>query len=231
VATIVAVEAIRFKAEDGLALEGELRLPTTQVRGSAVVCHADPREGGSKDHPVLWAIRNDLASRGFAVLSFNFRGVMGSDGSSTNGEKEVLDVAAAVGRVREAASGPTIACGWSFGANAALRQAVRDDRIAALALVGIPLGEWAQRVPELPDTSELRSFDRPVLLVSGQGDTFSPKPELEALARKLPSALVVIVPGTDHFFWKREKELAAQIGDFADGVVSATRADGTRRSR
>jgi pimeloyl-ACP methyl ester carboxylesterase len=165
------------------------------------------------------------------VLSFNFRGVMGSGGTGSAGEREVLDVAAAVGRVREAASGPTIACGWSFGANAAFRHAVRDDRIAAVALVGIPLGEWAQRVPELPDTSELRSFDRPVLLVSGQGDTFSPRPDLESLARKLPSAELVIVAGTDHFFWKREKELAELIGDFADGVVSGTRAGGTRRSR
>ena len=30
--------------------------------GSAVICHAHPRHGGSKDHPILWAIRNELAA-------------------------------------------------------------------------------------------------------------------------------------------------------------------------
>jgi uncharacterized protein len=225
------VDAVRFKAEDGVTLEGELRLPTNAARGSAVICHADPGQGGSKDHPILWAIRNDLASRGFAVLSFNFRGVMGSDGDRTDGEKEVLDVAAAVGRARQAAAGPTIACGWSFGANVALREAARDERIAALALIGLPLGEWAGNVPDLPAASELGEFRRPVLLVSGQGDTISPQPELRSLARKLPPAEVVIVTGTDHFFWRRERELAGLIGDFADRVLSGALGDGSHRSR
>jgi alpha/beta superfamily hydrolase len=70
------VEPIRFPTEDGVSLEGELRMTEGRARGSAVICHAHPKHGGSKDHPILWAVRNELAHRGFAVLSFNFRGTV-----------------------------------------------------------------------------------------------------------------------------------------------------------
>jgi hypothetical protein len=31
---------------------------------------------------------------------------------------------------------------------------------------------------------------------------------------------VQIVPGTDHFFWKREREVARIVGDFAEGAMA-----------
>jgi hypothetical protein len=227
--SIVEVDEVRFTADDGVSLEGELRLPVIEARGSAVICHADPRQGGSKDHPVLWAIRNVLSARGFAVLSFNFRGVMRSGGSFSAGHGEVRDAAAAITRAREAAEGPTLVCGWSFGANVVLREAVQDERVAALALAGLPVGESAVDLPDLPGPSELRAFERPVLLASGQGDTISPRPELETLARRLSRAEVAILAGTDHFFWHREKELAARIGDFAEEVLVTAVRGGERR--
>src|SRR5207244_1057215 len=75
------MEAVTFTTEDGVRIEGELRSADVDAKATAVLCHAHPRHGGSKDHPVLWAIRNDLAAaRGIAVLGFNFRGTMGSAG-------------------------------------------------------------------------------------------------------------------------------------------------------
>jgi alpha/beta superfamily hydrolase len=216
------VEAVRFTTEDHVSLEGELRPPDGPAAGSAVLCHALPTAGGSKDHPILWAVRNDLSLRGFTVLSFNFRGVMRSGGTYGAGRTEVRDVAAAVGFVRGQGDGPTLVCGWSFGANVALREAVDDGRVAALALVGIPLGERTPDVPALPSPAELRAFRRPVLLLSGQGDTFSPRPELELLARRLPRSHLEIVPGTDHFLWRREKEAAERIGRFAASVLAGS---------
>jgi alpha/beta superfamily hydrolase len=213
------VEPIRFTTEDGVSLEGELRMPGGEPRGSAVLCHAHPRYGGSKDHPVLWAIRNELAHRGLAVLAFNFRGTMRSGGSYGDGRAEVHDVRAAVGRAREASPGPTLVAGWSFGANVALRAALDDPRVAALALVGLPLGDPGVDVPDLPPRSELGALDRPVLLVAGEGDPISPPPELGNLAARLPRAEVAVVRGTDHFFWRREAELARLIGDFAERAL------------
>jgi hypothetical protein len=210
------MEAVRFASADGVELEGEFREPDGEPRGSAVICHPHPQAGGSKDHPLLWAIRNELAQRGFAVLSFNFRGVMGSGGSYPAGVKEVDDARTAIDRVREDVEGPTFVAGWSFGANVALREAVADDRVAALALIGLPLGEAAETLPPLPSRDVLRGFDRPVLLVAGEADQFCPLPDLRGLARKLPRAEVAVVPDTDHFFWRHEREVGRRVGVFAE---------------
>jgi alpha/beta superfamily hydrolase len=209
------MEAVRFGTVDGVSLEGEIRQPETPPAGSAVVCHAHPRHGGSKDHPILWALRNDLASRGFVVLAFNFRGTMGSAGTYGAGHAETKDVDAAIGRVREEAAGPTLVCGWSFGANVALREALTDDRVGALALIGLPLEPGDVEIPPTPGPSELRAVTRPTLLLAGEGDVYCPRPRLEALARTMPKAEVVIVPGTDHFLWRREKAVAETVGEFA----------------
>ena len=215
------METVTFQAEDGVQLEGELRAPEGEARDSAVICHPHPLEGGSKDHPLLWAIRNELAHRGFAVLSFNFRGVMGSGGEYAGGVAEVADVRAAVGRVRRDAPGKTFVAGWSFGADVALREALDDERVAALALVGMPLSELRSVLPDLPDRAALSRLARPVLLVAGEADQFCPVPDLRALARRIPDAEVVVLPGTDHFFWKREREVAGLIGDFAERSLSS----------
>jgi alpha/beta superfamily hydrolase len=213
------VDAIRFTTEDGVSLEGELRQPDDDARGSAVVCHAHPRHGGSRDHPLLWAIRSELVARGLAVLSFDFRGVGGSAGTFGGGRPEVRDVAAAVGRVRAEAEGPTIVCGWSFGALVALIEAIADPLVVGLALVGLPIGDTGLQLPPLPTDAELRAFRRPVLLLSGQGDHFSQRPDLEAVARRLPNAELTIVPGTDHFFWRREAEVATAVAELAEHVL------------
>ncbi len=212
------MEPIRFSTDDGLSLEGELRRPEGPPRATAVICHAHPRLGGSKDHPILWAIRNDLAGRGFAVLAFNFRGTMRSDGVHGGGRTEVRDVAAAIGRVQQEADGRTIVCGWSFGANVALREALDDDRVAALVLVGFPL-EHGLDVPPTPSASELRALRRPVLLLSGEHDEYSPPLELQALCDRLPIGELSIVGGTDHYLWRHEREAAEIAGAFADRVV------------
>jgi uncharacterized protein len=213
------MEPVRFGTEDGVSLEGELRRPEPPAAGSAVICHAHPRHGGSKDHPILWALRNELASRGFVVLAFNFRGTMRSAGTYGAGHTEVKDVAAAVGRVRQEAEGPTIVGGWSFGANVALREALTDERVGALALIGLPLEPADIEIPPTPVRSELRGFARPTLLVAGEGDVYCPRPRLEALGASMANAEVVVVPGTDHFLWRREKEVAETVGSFAERVL------------
>jgi len=212
------MEPIRFPTEDGLSLEGELRLPEGPIRGTAVICHAHPRHGGSKDHPILWAIRNELAQRGYGVVAFNFRGTMGSDGTYGGGRSEVRDLAAAIERVRAEAEGPTLVCGWSFGANVALRQALDDARVAALALIGLPL-EHELELPAVPSSSELRLLRRPVLLLAGERDEYSPRPALERLLEQLPNAELAVVAGTDHYLWRREREAARIVGGFASRLL------------
>jgi alpha/beta superfamily hydrolase len=218
-----AVEPVRFETENGVTLEGIRFEPDAPPRASAVICHAHPLHGGSKDHPLLWQTRIDLVRRGFVVLAFNFRGVMGSQGTYGGGEAEVADVRAAVGTVRASTEGPTLAVGWSFGAHVALRTALLDDRIAALALVGFPLSDRRLALPALPPKEVLATFDRPVLLLSGAEDGYSPTEEVLALGGTLPNASIEIMPSTDHYFGRREREAAALIGAFAERAVFGDR--------
>lgn len=208
-----------FETEDGLSLEGELREPEGAPRGTAVICHPHPAHGGSKDHPLLWAIRNELARRGWVVLSFNFRGVMGSEGEHAGGEKETEDVKAAIDRVREEADGPTVLVGWSFGANVAVRHAMADPRVAAVALVGLPLGFDPVPVVELPEDDALRAWETPVLLVAGDDDAICPVPGVLELSGRIPHADVRVFEGAGHFFRRREREPARAIADFFDEVL------------
>jgi hypothetical protein len=211
------VEPIRFETSDGLSLEGELRRPTGEPVASAIICHPHPLQGGSKDHPILWAIRNALAHRGFEVLSFNYRGVMGSEGEYGGGVGETLDARAALDRVRKEVEGPSVVTGVSFGADVALRLALEDDRVAVLALVGF-VEEYAER-PAFASTEQLAAFGRPVLLLSGERDRFSTPEAIRAIAERFPNAKAAIVEDADHLFFRREREAAAVVGDFAERAV------------
>jgi alpha/beta superfamily hydrolase len=218
------VESITFPTSDGLTLEGELRRPTTAAVASAIICHPHPLQGGSKDHPILWAIRNDLAHRGFVVLGFNFRGVMGSEGEFGGGVGETTDARAALDRVREEVEGPSVVAGVSFGADVALRLGLEDDRVAGLALIGF-VPEYTTR-PDFPVEERLAAFERPVLFVSGSRDKFSSPEDLRALAFRMPNAEAVILDDADHLFWRREREAAAVVGVFAERVAREATASG-----
>ena len=217
------MQTVSFTTEDGVRLEGELRLPDGPPLGVAVICHPHPKHGGSKDHPILWAIRNELASaRALTVLSFNFRGVMGSAGTYGGGRDELRDVRAAVGFVRgRMAEDPrTLVVGWSFGASVALREALDDRRVDALALIGIPLRHDDHELAPLPEAVDLRRFDRPTLLLVGEHDGYAPADQVERYGALFPAGEVQILPGTDHYLWRREKESAALVGDFAARALS-----------
>ena len=214
------MDRVTFETEDGVVLEGEIRLPDGEPRAPSVICHPHPDFGGSKDHPLLWAIRNELAARRFAVLSFNFRGVMGSGGAHGGGVDEVKDVRAAIGRIRRAAAGYVFVSGWSFGANVALREALDDERVAALALVAPPMGESRTNLPDLPGPDELGGFGRPVLLIAGEADPICPAGELKELDLQLPRATVEVIPGADHYFSRREGEVGRMVAQFAEESVT-----------
>jgi len=215
------VESVTFTTSDGVRLEGEVRLPDGAIRATAAICHPHPRFGGSKDHPILWALRNELAGRrGVATLGFNFRGVMGSGGTYGGGHGELQDARAAIDTIRERApDAPTVTCGWSFGASVALREALDDPRVRALVLLGTPLTPSDLSLPALPDRSVLRTFRRPALFLAGAADPYCPADELRTFASGLPASEVAVLDGTDHFLWRREREAAEIAGAFVARVL------------
>ena len=173
--------------------------------GSAVVCHPLPTHGGTMHNKVVFRAAKAFERAGWSVLRFNFRGVGRSEGSFTDGIGEAHDVSAALDWLAARSPGAPLAVGgFSFGSVAGLPVGARDERVARLVGIGVPV----DRFP----FERLASTSKPKLFVQGDRDEHGPVERLRArLARvALPRELVVI-EGADHFFTGLLDELEGAI--------------------
>ena len=202
---------VSFRSGD-LNLEGLLANPGGGAP-AAVVCHPHPMYGGAMHNNVVEAILAAMWQTGYATLRFNFRGVGASEGEHDGGPGEVDDALAAMTfllaqpGVRKEDAAMT---GYSFGAMVAMSAGYERSEISRIIAVAIPLAMAEARVPA--------GASKPVLLVSGDHDSYSPVAGLQALTSKIgDSARLEIVAGTDHFFGGREVELSRVIAKALKG--------------
>jgi len=189
-----------------LRLEGLLANPGGNAP-AAVVCHPHPAYGGSMFNNVVDAIVAAMWQAGYATLRFNFRGVGASEGEHDGGPGEVDDAVAAMafalaqpGVRKEDA----VMAGYSFGAMVALSAGCARAEIARIVAVALPLAMADARIPD--------GASKPVLLVSGDRDSYSPVTGLKTLKSEIGnSARVEIVAGADHFFGGHEVALSRAI--------------------
>jgi alpha/beta superfamily hydrolase len=193
---------VSFQSGD-LTLKGLLANPGGGAP-AAVVCHPHPMYGGSMYNNVVEAMLAALWQAGYATLRFNFRGVGASEGEHEGGPGEVDDALAAMSfilaqpGVRKEDAAMT---GYSFGAMVALGAGFERAEIARIVAVALPLAMADARVPD--------GAPKPVLLISGDHDSYSPVAGLQALASRIGrSARREIIAGADHFFGGREAELS-----------------------
>ncbi|MGW0184529.1 alpha/beta hydrolase [Streptomyces sp. NPDC003362] len=100
---------------------------------------------GDVDRPHVRRVARALARHG-AVVTFSFRGHGASGGHSTVGDREVLDLAAAVDWARSLGHARVITVGFSMGGSVVLRHAAlhREQEIAAVVSVSAP-ARWYYR--------------------------------------------------------------------------------------
>jgi alpha/beta superfamily hydrolase len=191
-------------------LEAILMHPEGEPVGAAVVCHADPRQGGMMHFKVVFRAAKALQEAGLAVLRFNFRGVGLSEGAHDHGQGEQEDARAALGEVsRRFPRVPLLLGGFSFGSVVAARVAGGDSRVRGLFLLGFPVA----RVDDLAFLGALRI---PRLFVQGDLDSFGTGHALRAAALPLPEPrVVVVVPEADHFFGGKLDALQDAIATWA----------------
>ena len=192
----------------GIGLEARWDLPPDPRGPVVVLCHPHPLYGGTMSVPLLRTVAARLAGAGCPVLRFNFRGVGASGGSWSGGEAEAEDVAAAAAaagrRLPPPASGPG-GMVVRRGGRPALAgpgrrgRAVRRHRPAGAART------WS---PPLPPPETLPPARR--LFLIGDRDQFTPVEDLSAYAAAAGADLLVL-PGSDHFFFGREGRVAEAV--------------------
>jgi len=207
--------------EDGpLQLEGVLHRPVDEGSGrpAVLLCHPHSLMGGSMDVPVIVATAQELARRHMIALRFNFRGVGRSEGEFGEGVREVADVAAAVEFLlsqEDVDEQRLYLMGYSFGASVGLRHAEEDPRIAGVVALCLPLGAMAM---EWLHEEFWSKHTKPKLFLAGDRDHICPLSELRPLVERLSEAKkLIVLEGTDHFLWGREREIARAVADFVAG--------------
>ncbi|MGH9063236.1 MAG: alpha/beta hydrolase [Acidimicrobiales bacterium] len=131
-------EQMVLVTEDGLRLSGHWWRSRRPARGVIVMVHGFAASTDDRD---VRAMAADLRRAGFDVLAYDSRGHGRSEGRCTIGDRERLDVAAAV---TAAGRGPIVVLGVSMGAVAALghaagRKAVSGaPPVAGVVLVSAP---------------------------------------------------------------------------------------------
>ncbi|MEX0170552.1 alpha/beta hydrolase [Streptomyces sp. LMG1-1-1.1] len=125
-----------LRTDDGVRIEAVYEPSGASVTDSAVtgtavvVAHGFT---GAADRPAVRRAARVLAERGASVVTFSFRGHGGSGGLSTVGDREVLDLSAAVRWARELGHARVATVGFSMGGSVVLRHAALERGTAASA--------------------------------------------------------------------------------------------------
>ena len=201
------------------ALSGRVLAAADGVRISAR--HDPPADGSVPDlgfvvahgftgawrRPNIRAIVAELVLTG-GVVSFDFRGHGASGGRSTVGDREVLDLDAAVRWARHLGYRRLVTVGWSMGAGVAIRHAALHRGVDAVVAVSGP-SRWFYR-----GTGPMRLLHRGVETRIGRGvlavgyqtriarlgwDPW-PEPPDALVGRLAPAPLLVVHGDRDRYF-------------------------------
>ena len=163
-------------------LEAILNLGAPDAPFAALVCHPNPKAGGTMHNKVVYHAAKVLNGPewgfGLPVLRFNFRGTGLSQGEF-DGRAEVEDVLAALVWLENAYKRPIVVAGFSFGSAMALSACCGQPRsIRALAALGLPTTAdgHTYHYRFLPNCSI------PKLFLSGDHDQYAPAAQLAQLA-------------------------------------------------
>ncbi|MEU5215182.1 alpha/beta fold hydrolase [Streptomyces sp. NPDC020807] len=134
---------VTLRTDDGVRIEAVYEPSRASVTDTAVVlAHGFT---GSVDRPAVRRAARAFAERGASVVTFSFRGHGGSGGLSTVGDREVLDLSAAVRWARELGHARVATVGFSMGGSVVLRHAALEaGTVDAVAAVSAP-ARWYYR--------------------------------------------------------------------------------------
>ncbi len=202
--------AIPLPGASGETLEGIFLAGAPDDDRGAVIAPPHPLYGGSMDSPVASEIAFACHQSGIATLRFNWRGV-GASAGEPSGDEAIADedYAAALAHMAETAAGVLLACGYSFGAAAAVRAAERSARVRRLVLVAPP--------PALIAPPRIAALRARTLVLAGDRDSFVPIAALEAAFSGAANVSLSVLRGADHFFMDGLGALGREVAEWLAG--------------
>lgn len=162
---------------------------------------------GSLERPTVRKVAEALAQHAGAV-AFDFRGHGRSTGHSTLGDKEILDLDAAVTHAKELGYDEIVTCGWSMGGSVVLRHAALIGGVDAVVSVSA-VSRWfyrdtkaMRRVHWAAETKVGRLIARHALKtrITADGWPVIPESPVEVVGRISPIPLLLVHGDSDHYF-------------------------------
>jgi len=209
---------LRIEWSKGEKVTGHLVMPAEGAATGVLLAHG---AGTAQNHVFMVALRDAVASRGPAVLTFNYAYTEAGRKAPDRLEKLLAVHRAAADRLARYCDRVVLA-GKSMGGRVASHLA-GDGRWDATALIyyGYPLVPMGKREPR--DTSHLARITVPQLFFAGSKDRLGPPDLIRSIVSQLPAADVIEVAAGDHSFRvpKRSGLTAQQVIDqlAADSVT------------
>jgi alpha/beta superfamily hydrolase len=190
----------------GGAMETLVNDPGGTRRGVAFIAHPHPLHGGSMDNKVVQTLAQTAYSLGMVAVRPNFRGVGQSAGCYDKGIGETADMLEIIHFVMNHYEGLAIhLAGFSFGAYV-------QHQVARKLLSEKQLPEKLLLIAPAVNLYEFHPLPASTRIIHGEDDELVPIAQARRFAESSGITLTTI-PGADHFFHKKLKELAASAED------------------
>lgn len=163
---------LTFPNQQGQQLAALLESPETKPIAHALFAHCFTC---SKDIAAASRVSRALATRGVAVVRFDFTGLGNSEGdfAITNFSSNVADLICAVDHMRDTLQAPTILIGHSLGGAAVLSAAGDIPEVRAVVTVGAPAEPGHVRHLFEGNIDEIEEKGHAVVNLSGRTFTIS----------------------------------------------------------
>lgn len=165
----------------------------------AVICHPHPVHGGTMDNKVVTTLARTYRDLGINNVSFNFRGVGGSDGEYDNGIGEVDDLLAVIDYLKhrnldsEQPAFTLLLAGFSFGSAIAAQSSYKVTDLQHLTLV-------APAVHKYPYATD-NTFPCDICVVQGGEDEVVEASEVRKWSQSLNNSVdFIYFDEATHFF-------------------------------
>lgn len=194
-------------------IAGVAHQPDGEPRGVVVLTHG---AGGSRDSPLLIAICEEWAARGWVAIRYNLpfrrrRPKGPPSGSSTTDQAGIVE---AVGLARTMVDGPLIAGGHSYGGRLTSMAVADGMAVDALTLFSYPLHPPGK--PERLRTEHFGAITVPTVFTHGTSDPFGSIAELRsAVAAITGPCEIVEVTGARHDLGSKVLDVRALAVDAA----------------